>query len=240
MDNLADEFLLSIDKSNNFHEPLNFPSQQVSLIVENQHVATNIEEEQIAGYYCDDIIKHYQDVVKVPSQASDNVQWHSLKLALHSNKNKNAVMKALHSQWQTMRVCHKWRLSNSAECPLCLQNNETWSHVLQCPNIHVSRVRTEQIYKLSKDLHHLQTNSTLQKHIMHIVERWTASKPIDVPTLSFTFPAIQLRKAHNEQIQNGIFFKGIISKKWGQIHEEDYRRHHMPAKYNRIPWKKNE
>ena len=83
----------------------------------------------------------------------------------------------------------------------------------------MSRVRTEQIHKLSKDLHHLQTNPTLQTHMMHIVERWTASKPIDVPTLSFTFPATQLRKAHNEQIQIGIqfFFKGIISKKIGTI-----------------------
>ena len=51
---------------------------------------------------------------------------------------------------------------------------------------------------------------------------------------------MQLRKAHNEQIQIGmqIFFKGIISKKWGQLQEEDYRRHHMPAKYNRIRWEK--
>ena len=98
MDNLADEFLLSLDKSNNFHEPINFPSQQVSLIIDNQHIATNIEEELIAGYYRDDIIKHYNNVVKVPSHAFDNIQWYSLKLALRDNKNKNSVMKALHSQ----------------------------------------------------------------------------------------------------------------------------------------------
>ena len=78
--------------------------------------------------------------------------------------------------------------------------------MLQCPNKHISRVHTEQIHKLSKDLHHLQTNSTLQTHIMYIVERWTAFKPIYVPTLSFTFPAMQLRKAHNEQIQIGMHF----------------------------------
>ena len=57
MENIADKFLLFIDISNNFHEPLPFPSQQVGLIIDNQHVATNIEEELIAGYYQEDIIK---------------------------------------------------------------------------------------------------------------------------------------------------------------------------------------
>ena len=73
MDNLVDEFVLSLDKSNNFHEPINFPNQRVCLIIDNPHVATNIKEELIAGYYCDDIIKHYNNVVNVPSHAFDNI-----------------------------------------------------------------------------------------------------------------------------------------------------------------------
>ena len=91
-------------------------------------------------------------------------------------------------------MCHQWKLSNSAECPLCSQQDETWTHVLQCPNIHVSRLRTEQIHKLSKDLNHHKLVSSKR----------TASKPINVPPLSFTFPMMQFCKAHNDQIQIGM------------------------------------
>ena len=143
MDILTGEYLSSLDKSQTFHEPLAFPSQQVGLMIDEQRIATNIEDELIAEYFKESIIKHYKNVVKVPEKAFENIQWHTLKLALRDSKNKNSVLKALHSQWQTMHVCHKWNLSKTAECPLCEQEDENWNHVLQCPNIHVDRVRKE-------------------------------------------------------------------------------------------------
>lgn len=87
-----------MDKSQKFHEPLGFPSQRVGVIINYQWIATNIEEELIDEYHRDDIIKHYQNVVKVPPEVFENVPWNSLTLALCDSKNKNSVLKALYSQ----------------------------------------------------------------------------------------------------------------------------------------------
>ena len=74
MDILAGEYLSPLDKSQTFHEPLAFPSQQVGLMIDEQRIATNIEDELIAEYFKESIIKHYKNVVKVPGKAFENIQ----------------------------------------------------------------------------------------------------------------------------------------------------------------------
>ena len=73
-----------------------------------------------------------------------------------------------------------------------------------------------------------------------MLENWTSSKPLPEPKISLTFPSMSLKRAHDDQIHIGMqcFLKGMISKKWGKIQEEDYLRKHLPAKYNRIRWLK--
>lgn len=75
---------------------------------------------------------------------------------------------------------------------------------------------------------------------MSIVTDWTSSRPLNELQLFFLFTSLQLRKAHDDQVKIGMhrFFRGIISKEWGEIQEEYYVRKHLPFKYNRIWWEK--
>ena len=125
-----------------------------------------------------------------------------------------------------MRVCHLWKLSKDAVCPLCDQHDETWNHLFSCKNMHLQRVRQEHFRKLKTELSKLQTNTKLQQQILHIVNAWTTDTTIQPPDESTSFPTVHLLRAHNEQSNIGIhcFFRGIISKHWGDIQEMDYDR----------------
>ena len=56
---------------------------------------------------------------------------------MRDHKQLDATLKAVHKQWQTMRICHRWKLSKTAECPSCHQCEESLDHVLQCQNEHI-------------------------------------------------------------------------------------------------------
>ena len=140
-----------------------------------------------------------------------------------------------------MFVCHRWKLSTIAKRLLCSQTDETWNHVLQCKNIHIDRVRKEHINKISKELFLLNTYLMMHKHIMKIIENWTSTTDIQAPSIRFNFPSLALRRAHEDQAEIGFhsFSRGLLSKTWGKIHDDDYRRKRLPAKYKRIRWEKS-
>ena len=168
------------------------------------------------------------------------IQWRGLKFALRDRKNKDPTLKAMHNQWQTMRVCHRWKLSENSLCTLCTQHDETWDHVLKCGNIHLTRLRKEQITKIKSALVELKTNAVVQTHILLIINSWLSNIPITLPPVTTEFPSILLRRAYEEQVDIGIsgFFKGIISTKWGDIQETDYYRFQRNSTFNRIRWEK--
>ena len=123
----------------------------------------------------------------------------------------------------------------------CMHN--TMKHGVTCYNVIIymwTAFKQKKIQKNDKELHYLETNSALQNHIMSIVTDWTSSRPLNELQLFFLFTSLQLRKAHDDQVKIGMhhFFRGIISKEWGEIQEEYYVRKHLPAKYNRNWWEK--
>ena len=240
MDKIAGEFIDQLNKNTDHSEPLFFPTQQVTLKIGGRRIATNIIDNLVFEYNKEKIFQHYENVIKVPKEAMPFIQWRGLKFALRDRKNKDPTLKAMHNQWQTMRVCHRWKLSENSLCTLCTQHDETWDHVLKCGNIHLTRLRQEQITKIKSALVELKTNAVVQTHILLIINSWLSNIPITLPPVTTEFPSILLRRAYEEQVDIGIsgFFKGIISTKWGDIQETDYYRLHRNSTFNRIRWEK--
>ena len=241
MDALAGQHvgrLLSADIDTS--EPTLFPSQQISVIVNKKRVHANIEDAMIFQYFKKPIEKHYTNVVKLDPNEFDNVRWNALRLTLRDSKKHDQTLKAIHSQWQTKHVCHRWKLTEDPICPLCDESTETWEHVLQFPNIHMQRVRDESIIKLSKILTELKTHNKLRDHIILIIRSWLSSSEIPTLSQSFLFPISRIQQAQIEQskISFNLMMKGLISRKWGEIQESDYDNNNMPAIFNKLRWEK--
>ena len=130
MDQLAGEFIDRLNKQTDHSEPLFFPTQQVTIKIGGRRIEINIIDKQVFEYNKDKIFKHYKNVIKVWKEAMPFIQWRGLKFALRDRKNKDPTLKAIHNQWQTMRVCHKWKLSENNPCTICKQHEETWDHIL--------------------------------------------------------------------------------------------------------------
>ena len=139
-----------------------------------------------------------------------------------------------------MHVCHRWKLSENSTCTLCKQHKETWDHVLQCDNIHLTSLRYGQVTKIKSALAELKTNTVVQTHILLIIHSWLSNTLITLPPVTTEFPSIILRRAYEEQFDIGFsgFFKSLISRKWEDIQEEDYYRFHRKSTFNRIRWEK--
>ena len=150
MDQLAGEHIERVlSSSSDTSEPTLFPSQQVSLVIDGKRVHTYVEEALIFQYYKKPLEKHYNNVVKLSPREFSKVRWNALRLKLRDSAKTDQILKAIHSQWQTKYICRRWRLTQDAICPLCMEKDENWEHVLQCSNMHIKRVRKECILKLN-------------------------------------------------------------------------------------------
>ena len=76
---------------------------------------------------------------------------------------------------------------------------------------------------------------------MYIVLTWTNNERIHEPGPSPFFPGEDIRHAHQHQHEIGfdLFFKGILSNKWTEIHDNDYTIRRLLRQYNITKWKKN-
>ena len=224
----------------NTSEPMFFPSQQVSIKINNKRVSTYIADELIFSYYKQALNTHYNNVVHLDSLQFSNISWNALRLSLRDSKKRDQITKAIHSQWQTKYVCKKWKLSDNADCPLCDHDNETWEHILRCPNIHLQRVRDEFIVNLRKDLMTLKTNNVLCDYIITSIKQWLNGRDPERLPQAYFFPATHIQNAHTHQEAIGfsLFMKGLLSPKWGEIQELDYDFNRLPANYNKIRWEK--
>lgn len=241
MDKLVGEHVERLIRDDtNTQEPGVFPTQQISILINGKRISSHLEDRLIFEYYKDDLEKHYQNVVHLPKSQFKNIQWNALRLSLRNNPKFDQTVKAIHSQWQTKHVCERWNLTDNAKCPLCECDDETWTHVLQCNSVHMERVRNEFVTKISKEMEALKTNATLHKHIMAMIRAWTTGHDIPRVKHSFLFPSSHLQQAHLAQAMIGfdLFFKGLITPKWGIIQEIDYDYQHLPSNFNRIRWEK--
>lgn len=149
MDELAGEQVERVIKStHDTSKPTLFPSQQISVIINNKRVHICIEDALIFQYYEKSLEKHYNNVVHLKPSEFNNVRWNALRLTLRNSQKYDQTLKAIHSQWQTKYVCKRWKITSDALCPLCTNHDETWDHVMKCDNVHMKRVHDESLVKL--------------------------------------------------------------------------------------------
>ena len=138
MDELAGEHMTRILQANlDTSEPSLFPSLQITIKINNKRVTSNVEDNLIFQYYKHSLYKHYENTVKLNTNEFDNIRWNAFRLTLRDSDKFAQTIKAIHSQWQTKVVCKRWKSTADALCTLCGDADETWQHVLQCPNVHM-------------------------------------------------------------------------------------------------------
>ena len=221
--------------------PHKFPSQQISIQMDNIQCVTHVPPLLTSRFYEFSTKKHFRNVVKLPVEHYDSIDWESIRLALTKNEHMSQYIKYIHSQWNTMTICQRWQSSGTSTCPVCRIDNEDWKHVLQCTDSNMSRVRNESLTLIKNTLTLMKTNEMLQYHLMYIIMSWTNNVTIYEPGPSAFFPGDDIKSAHVHQSEIGfdLFFKGLLSPKWAAIQENDYIIRRLPRQYNIVRWKKN-
>jgi len=115
---------------------------------------TNIKEQLIAfanGHASEDQLAQYWGAEK---KWLCNIEWRGLKTALRRMRNdkKDNMCKLVHKQLPTMSIMKRNGMGMTTKCPLCLAEDENWSHVFKCKS-NVARVeRVIQLAILKKGL----------------------------------------------------------------------------------------
>ena len=232
------ESLLATRISNSI--PPQLPSQQVTIHIKGNLSVTHFSSLLSSAFYEDDVKKHYNNVVKLHHEFYDAIEWDCLRLTLKKNEHLSQYVKFIHGQWNTMQICKRWDPKTKSVCPVCSNDDEDWRHVLQCKDSNMHRVRTESIAMIKTSLCILKTNEMLAHHIIYIIRSWSNNEQLHEPQTSPFFPSEDIRRAHLHQCEIGfdLFFKGLFSKKWIEIQENDYMIRRLPRQYNITRWKK--
>jgi len=107
-------------------------------------------------------------------------------------------------------------------CPICLQVDEDFVHVLTCTDPRATKNRQELLFQLEKDLTNIHTPKVVLQTILQVFHYWL--KPITTrsraPTVgSLAGPDILLTSAYHEQFHTLSWYQcclGRISCKWRQ------------------------
>ena len=167
------------------------------------------------------------------------VNFKPIKRLLRNSKlHKNSSLKYLHNQWFTMRTALLWKETTSDLCPLCSKHQDTWQHVIQCPQIDTKRVRFELVNEMSKELTQLKTYPPMKDHFIYTIKAWNASEVIKQPQCSIIPLNMQMNQAHSHQQNIGFdnFIKGLHSEKWANVQQEYYDMSNFGKTYNIRRW----
>ena len=124
---------------------------------------------------------------------------------------------------------------------MCQQSEDTWQHVLRCPQIDMSRARQEYITEFSKTLSQLKTYPPMKDHFMKVINAWMKNTPIPSPPISIHPMKFRLKQAHSQQLSLGFdnFMQGFHGVAWANLQQLYYDNTIRDRKFNVFRWENN-
>ena len=168
-----------------------------------------------------------------------NIEWRGFKTALRRMRNdkKGNMCKLVHKQLPTMSILTRNGMGMTTKCPLCLTEDEDWSHVFKCKS-NVARVeRVIQLANLKKGLLKINTCPVLMRRILATITQSVNNYKVTVPMSTIGDLQIineAIHDQHNLGIEN--MFAGVVSHKFGDIQAKYYKN----LQQNKQRYSKNE
>ena len=241
MDNLVGAFVRNPPPRFVQHEnaPV-LPQQQVCLLHLEHPLVMDIRDSMILSMMQDEVIEYFQNRHNVQPQYIQNIDVEMMEKVLNMSKAElGKKVKNINHEWHTMSITKKWGKTNSALCPLCHKEPETWQHVYSCDCNDMKRCKRENLEKIKKQLNRLKTLPQITEHFINILRGRVCD--FETPAL---YPASQymepILEAHNSQEQIGYeaFFKGFLSRKWYELQGLYYKHQRVDRQYNTFRWRK--
>ena len=223
MDKLVSTYMNSTPSQTTIYPLL--PHQKYAVCIAGEVTPNNIHNKLIDHYNDEAWAEHISKRLGIKHNTICCVDWMPMRKVMSTPKLKGSYVKNFHKELNTMERCKLWRTSDTSKCPLCSKKKETWKHVLQCKNEHVTRVRREEIQKISEELSKLQTHVSIKAFFLHIIDRWTLNKTPKCPHFQNADPIEEkIIKIYEAQKQIGwdAFVKGILCSEWKALQQEDY------------------
>ncbi|MGL4350944.1 MAG: hypothetical protein ACRCT2_10340, partial [Plesiomonas shigelloides] len=106
-------------------------------------------------------------------QAFDSIYWKGLQEGLSQTSSAIRIWysKFASGHISVGRMMKRWGFQTSDHCPCCGSENETTSHLLQCPDQRMRDTFTTGIQELENTLTRLTTEPTLQQWLLHFLRQ---------------------------------------------------------------------
>eukprot|EP00957_Ditylum_brightwellii_P027408 2072258-Ditylum_brightwellii.AAC.1 len=217
--------------------PLQFRSTKASITINNTVITSNLQQWIRNNCLCSDISRYIQRKTGLTNAQMEEIEWDRLGNALERQK--------LHTQIQLIKFMHNWLNTGMqkqkfykdavAGCPICCAENETWTHMFQCPHDNALSLRSLALTKFKSSLIKMSTAPIIWQVLYYKVAQWCRLPTITPLRILSDSTGNILRDAVDTQHDLGWqnFMKGRVAKQWSQAQAEYCRS--LPRLKNLIP-----
>jgi hypothetical protein len=202
------------------------PADRCQILIDNKQVCSKHTKTLRENYHSRNMYQYLQEKYKWSDKTLNNIWWeaHGKALLLLTEGKLAIIQKFNHEHISCNYRESKFYSNRSPYCRVCPLRIEDTDHIVKCMGDSANqKIRNRYFMKIHAIMTNMGTNDTTIRVIIHNLRSWIDESV--GPSMAVIAPdaSVHLIEAFEDQqrIGWGQWFRGRISKKWGELYNSD-------------------